>query len=67
MTELQEMRLPILEARAKNRAKKDSKTKAMAEGKFNKQLRRLNRAIEAGATTEKEFKAMGKKLDDFNE
>ena len=54
------MRLPILEAREKNRAKKDSKAKAMAEGKYNKALRRLNRAIQMGMSTEKELKAAEK-------
>ena len=61
MTELEEMRLPILEARAKNRAK-NNKNKAMMEGSYNKKLRRLNRAIQAGASTEKELKAMEKML-----
>ena len=66
MTELEEMRRATLEARAKNRAKNDSKTKAMNEARQNKSLRRINRAIQAGASTEKEFKAMGKRLDDLN-
>ena len=65
MTELEEMRLPILEARAKNRAKKDSKAKTMAEGKHNKALRRLNRAIQLGLTTKKEMTAAKKILDDL--
>lgn len=56
MTELEEMRLPVLEARAKNRAK-NYKTKAAMEEAYNKKLRRLNIAIQSGMTTEKELKA----------
>ncbi len=63
LTELQEARLPVLEAREKNRAKEDTKTKAMNEAKFNKQLRRFNRAITAGMTTKKEMTAAKKELD----
>jgi hypothetical protein len=61
MTELERARLPILEAREKNRAKK-GKTMAALEEKFNKKLRRLNRAIQAGVKTEKELKESEKML-----
>lgn len=62
MTELQEMRLPILEARANNRAK-DNKNKALTEGRHNKSLRRLSWAIQMGLTTKKEMMAAKKELD----
>ena len=64
MTELQEMNAPLLEARAKNRAKMDSKTKAATEASLNKKLRRLTRAIEElGLTTKKQMTAAKQKLD----
>jgi len=61
LTELQKMRLPILEARAKNRAK-DNKTKAATEEMLNKKLRRLNLAIQAGIATDEALKASEKIL-----
>jgi hypothetical protein len=62
MTELQEMMPPILEARAKNRAK-NTKAKAAQEALFNKRLRRINWAIMAGMSTKKEMTAAKKELD----
>ena len=66
LTELQEMRLPLLEAQAKNRAKTGSKTQAATEASLSKKLRRLNRAIwTLGLTTKKEMTAAKKELDEL--
>ena len=61
MNEIQAKRLAILAARDKNR-KKQGKTWMMIDAKHNKALRRLNRAVAAGMTTEKQIKASEKVL-----
>ena len=61
MNEIQAKRLAILAARDKNR-EKQGKTWMMIDAKHNKALRRLNRAVAAGMTTEKQIKASEKVL-----